>query len=118
MNESPTSSKPTASHKPHWLLRITPERHRERVTRIAIVFGALCSLVWFLAAFVGLFLGPLAFAVWRPTAPISQPVLWLRRISGPDAFILTYGLSMLLVIAIVYSGQSFVERLKPNDRNA
>jgi hypothetical protein len=113
MNESQTSFKPAGSHKPHWLLRITPERHRERVTRIGIIFGALCSMVWMLAAFFGLFFGPLLFAVWRPTAPISQPVLWLRRVSGQDAFYLTYGLSMFAIIAVIYAGQDFVERLKP-----
>jgi hypothetical protein len=118
MNESPKDSKPAGSDKPHWILRITPERHRQRVTRIAIIFGAICTMVWMLAAFIGLFLGPLAFTVWRPTAPISQPILWLRRVSGPDAFILTYSLSMLLIIAIVFTGQDFLQRVKPNARNA
>jgi hypothetical protein len=71
-----------------------------------------------LAAFAGLFFGPLAFAVLRPDAPISQPVLWLRRVSGPDAFVLTYGLSMIVIIAIIYTGHTFVERTNANNRSA
>jgi hypothetical protein len=107
MNESSPSPMPAGSDKPHWILRMTPKRYRSRVIRIGLVFGALCSMVWMVAAFFGLFLGPLALAVWRPAAPISQPIIWLRRVSGPNGFPFTYGLSMLVIVGVVYTGQTF-----------
>ncbi len=108
----------TPSSKEHWILRVTPQSQRKRVVQIGRIFGVVCSMIWFLGAFVGLFLGPLVFAVWRPAAPISQPILWLRRVSGPpDAFLLTYTLMMMAFIGIVFTGYSFLEYLR-NDRNA
>jgi hypothetical protein len=73
-------------------------------------------MIWILGAFVGLFLGPLAVSVWRPAAPISQPVLWLRQVSEPDAFMLIYTLVMVIFIGVVYIGHSFLEYLR-NDLN-
>jgi hypothetical protein len=66
-------------------------------------------MVWMLAAFAGLFFGPLLFAVWRPTAPISQPILWLQRTSGFDGFILVYTLTMIVLIGIIRTGSTFFE---------
>ena len=114
MNESLKSSVPEAQRKPHWILRIIPPRYRQRITRVALIVGSICSVIWMFAAFAGLFFGPLAFAVWRPETFIFQPVLWLRRVSGPDAFILTYGISMLVIIGVIYTGHTFRERANPH----
>ena len=106
----------TPSSKEHWILRVSPQSQRKRVVQIGRIFGVVCTMIWFLGAFVGLFLGPLAFSVWRPAAPISQPILWLRRISGSEAFILTYTLVMMAFIGIVFTGYSFLDYIR-TDRN-
>jgi hypothetical protein len=98
--------------KEHWILRLTPERHRHRVIRIGFIFGAACHAVLMLCGCFGLFFAPLSFAVWRPAAPIAQPVIWLRRISGAEAFPLTYTLVMCAIIAIVFTGYAFHESLR------
>jgi len=108
---------PTQQPKEHWILRVTPEPYHNRIIRVGRFFGVLCSMIWILGAVGGLYLGPLAFAVWRPAAPISQPVLWLRRVSEPDAFMLIYTLVMMTFIGVVYIGHSFLEYLR-NDRNS
>ena len=103
--------------KIHWILRVTPESHRERVKRIGLIIGALCSMVWMLGAFAGLFLAPILFSVWRPAAPISQPVLWLQRTSGSEWFILTYSVAMVALIGIIRTGCTFFDHVT-NNRNA
>lgn len=104
--------------KPHWILRLTPERHRTRVTRVGTVFGAICSMIWTLAAFVGIFLSPLAYSLWRPEAPIARLVLGLRRASGESAFIPVYSLVMIAIIGVVYSGHTFLEYVSQKAKNA
>jgi len=108
---------PSAPIKEHWILRITPQPHRQLVIRVGRIFGTICSMVWMLGAFMGIYLGPLAFAVFRPAAPVSQPILWLIRVLDSDTFILTYTLIMLVFIGIVLTGHTLLEHLH-NIRNA
>ena len=108
---------PTEPIKEHWILRITPPRYRDRVTRVGLIFGPICRIVWMFGAFSGLFFGPLTFAISKPTAPISQPILWLRRISGADGFLWTYTLTMFVFIGVVYTGHTLLEYLHKS-RNA
>lgn len=112
----------TPSHVPHekthWILRVVSERHHPRVMRIGLVFGAICRMIWMLAAFAGLFLGPILFFAWRPSAPISQPILWLRNVSGSnDAFLLSYTIAMITFISVIRAGCSFVDYINKS-RNA
>jgi vacuolar-type H+-ATPase subunit I/STV1 len=108
---------PTRPSKEHWILRITPQCYRERVTRIGLYFGIVCSFIWMMGAFFGLFFGPALFAIWRPEAPISQPILWLRRISGSEAFVLTYTLSMMAFIGIIHTGHTLLNYLRNNRKS-
>ncbi|SKA92989.1 hypothetical protein SAMN02745166_02020 [Prosthecobacter debontii] len=99
----------TARPQLPWILRVTPEKHRELIQRIGIIVGFICQIVWMLGAFAGLFLGPLLFAIWRPTAPISQPVFWLLRTSGPEWSLIIYTFVMWICIGLVRVGCSFFE---------
>jgi hypothetical protein len=103
--------------KEHWILRITPHRCRQRVIRIGFVGGTICTAIIHLAGMIGLYLGPIAFAAWRPRAPISRPVLWLRSISDPDWFMLTYTLAVSIIIGVIFVSASFAEYVR-NTRNA
>jgi hypothetical protein len=109
MNHRTPAASSTAPQELHWILRVTPEQQRDRIQRLGTIVGAFCQMLWMLSAFTGLFLGPILFAVWRPTAPISQPVLWLQRISGPEWSIVSYTLAMLMFIGLVRVGCSFFD---------
>ncbi len=103
---------------PHWILRITPERHRARVTRIGAVFGFVCSMIWTLAAFSGLFLGPLVYALWRPEAPLSRLVRRLYSAPGDDSSILIYSSVMIAIIGLIYSGHTFLNYVSQESKKA
>lgn len=59
---------------------------------------------------------PLAFAIQWPDAPLSQPILWLIRIAGPDASVPVYSLTMLVLILIVYTGHTLFDYLTKHPR--
>ena len=106
---------PAEPVREYWIHRIIPLRYRERVTRTGFVLGGVCSMIWTLGAFTGLFLAPFWFSQWRPGSLVAQPVHWLRqRIADTDHFIYAYSFSMLAFIGIIYSGHTLFERLVSN----
>ena len=55
-------------------------------------------------------------AIQWPDAPLSQPILWLIRIAGPDASVPVYSLTMLVLILIVYTGHTLFDYLTKHPR--
>lgn len=66
-------------------------------------------MVWMLGAFAGLFLEPIFYSNFRPDAPVSRMVHWVKRAVGPEDFVLVYTLGMLAMIAIIRTGCTFFE---------
>ncbi len=74
------------STKPHLDSPHRSKRHRKQVTIICIIFGAIIACGFGTCPpFAVCMLHRMHLPCCFPTAPVSQPIHWLRRISGPDA---------------------------------
>lgn len=49
------------------------------------------------------------YSNFRPDAPVSRLVHWVKRAAGPEDFVLVYTLGMLAIIAIIRTGCTFFE---------
>jgi len=86
--------------KEPWLLRNCSERQRKIVTFIGGAIGILGYGVYFFGGLLVIVFGPAAFAMWRPDAPISRPIIWLGRAVGPTAFMVIY-FSVMVAVAFI-----------------
>ena len=89
-----------APSKTPWLLRSGSERQTKIITLIGSAIGIIGYFAYFFGGLVAIVFGPVAFAMWRPDAPISQPIIWLGRTVGPTPFIVIY-FSVMTAVAFI-----------------
>ena len=89
-----------SSSKAPWLLRSGSERQRKTITLIGRALGTIGYFVCFVGGLFAIVFGPVAFAMWEPDAPISQPIIWLGRTVGPTAFMIIY-FSVMVAVAFI-----------------
>ena len=77
-----------------------------------MVVGAVGYVSFYMGGLFAILLGPLAYAAWRPNAPISQPVIWLKHLTGKDSFLLTYLLIQGFVAITLFCGSMLFEYLR------
>jgi len=85
-----------------WLLKVCPEHYKPMVVKIGCLVGAVGWMVFLWGGLLAMLIGPLAMARYRPKAPISAQINWLReQFPGDYSLLCVYSL-IVFAIALIF----------------